>query len=174
MLVPLKNAHNASKFATKLGLACKWPNDPKVPIWIVEAYTCFKRVIAGNGDRVCWSPADSETFANKLVYLAGLVDEDAVSKAAAEMSTYFKGRSLEGYYAVNPNEEVIYRYIMTNRPDLREYAAGIPPIVFRFLRQTDSKSHDEDKDSLAKVATILGPDDFFQVMNLARAQIGDD
>jgi hypothetical protein len=171
MFGPLKNAHNASKFATKLGLACEWLDDPKVPIWISEAYTCFKKVRAGGGEQICWNTEDAEKFALQLRKLAPIVHDEVIASLVSEMLQYFRARSLEGYYLANRNEGLLWKFVIEIRPDLHELAPGVAKITFEALRQLEMMDNPEaqqqGKVSLAKVATILGAESFFQVIDMA-------
>ena len=83
-------------FSTKLGLAYNWMDDAKVPIWVGEAYTRYKKVRAADADKICWTAEDSTKFAIWLTAISQVVAEPALQQGMAEMHEYFTERSVHG------------------------------------------------------------------------------
>lgn len=96
MFDSLKNTYNAAQFMTKMELAYKYPDDPRVPIKVGEAYDYFRKIRAADNDLIAWNSNSATKYAAWLTSISrGCPDPGTLSKIS-EMHEYFTGRSVNG------------------------------------------------------------------------------
>ncbi|MEI6536297.1 MAG: hypothetical protein WCN98_13200 [Verrucomicrobiaceae bacterium] len=89
-----KSTHQVAMFDAKLGLAAKWPQDQKVPIWISEAYTNFQKLTSSGADQTKWDDVSlCARIVHELEIVRPFASQPTTLAAIEKMYTYFSRRS---------------------------------------------------------------------------------
>ena len=97
MFSSLKNIHAGSMYRVKLDLAYKWRDDSRLPIWVGQAYTYYKRLDVAGVKQITWSADDAKRYAAQLSEIYNAISETALRAHTIEMLDYFTGRILAEY-----------------------------------------------------------------------------
>ena len=81
-------------FDTQIGLAAKWPNDPKVCLWASEAYTYFQKLTLTDAHLHVWDDLKLclKFKAELEVIFHALPSDNPAKHAVSQMHNYFHER----------------------------------------------------------------------------------